>query len=286
MFRLMLTCALCGLAVVSAPSRFFVEILPDTGSPRSVDVTVENGPQPDFFGKVYGKGNQLAVDSQDFPALARTGLHSEAELDRAQTITGRPVGEITRLAQPGGLSTGGFLAAGEAIIPVLKADNRRVAKLGLVHRQLAEPMFHVWNLLLAELAAGRQPWGALTIRYQGQTVHLETSTSSVFQESIFEDEIRGTSAFTARRQPNPEETAFLLSRYQGSELATVLARLCSFRTGEMAPFYVARYGFYEGHTRFRAEPLAIAFIFGLKSIQQIEAAFPGRLPVVLSGLSD
>jgi hypothetical protein len=278
--------ALCGLALASAANRFFVEILPDAASPRSVDVTVENGSQPDFFGKIYGKGDQLAVDSRDFPALARTGLHSEAELAAVQTITGRPVGEITKLAQPGGLSTGGFLAAGEDIVSVLKADNRRVAKLGLVHRQLAEPMFHVWNLLLAELAAGRPPWGALTIRYQGQTIHLETSTSSVFQESIFDDEIRGTSAFTARRQPNSEETAFLLSRYQGSELATVLARLSSFRTGEMVPFYIARYGFYEGHTGFRADPLAIAFIFGLKSIQEIEAAFPGKLPVVLSGLSD
>ena len=38
-----------------------------------------------------------------------------------------------------------------------------------------------------------------------------------------------------------------------------------------------RYGFYEGHTDCRADPIAISFIFGLKSIEKIESAFQGRL---------
>jgi hypothetical protein len=38
-----------------------------------------------------------------------------------------------------------------------------------------------------------------------------------------------------------------------------------------------RYGFYEGHTDYRADPIAIAFIFGMRSLEQIEAAFDGRL---------
>jgi hypothetical protein len=41
-------------------------------------------------------------------------------------------------------------------------------------------------------------------------------------------------------------------------------------SGEMHPFYIWRYGFYEGHTAWRSDPIAIAFIFGLKSIEEIE----------------
>ena len=57
----------------------------------------------------------------------------------------------------------------------------------------------------------------------------------------------------------------------------MVAALSSFHTGEMVPYYIMRYGFYEGHTGYRAEPIAIAFIFGLKSLEQIESAFEGRL---------
>jgi hypothetical protein len=62
----------------------------------------------------------------------------------------------------------------------------------------------------------------------------------------------------------------------------VLARLGSVHTGEMAAYYITRYGFYEGHTDYRADPLALAFIFGLRSIQELEAAFPGALDATLA----
>jgi len=52
-------------------------------------------------------------------------------------------------------------------------------------------------------------------------------------------------------------------------------------TGEMQPFYIYRYGFYEGHTSWRINPIAIALMFGLKPIEEIEAAFAGQLPRVL-----
>jgi hypothetical protein len=45
----------------------------------------------------------------------------------------------------------------------------------------------------------------------------------------------------------------------------------------MVPYYIMRYGFYEGHTDYRADPIAIAWIFGLRNIEQIEAAFDGGL---------
>jgi hypothetical protein len=65
-------------------------------------------------------------------------------------------------------------------------------------------------------------------------------------------------------------------------MAALLKKLSSIQTGEMLPYYIMRYGFYEGHTDYRADPVAIAWIFGLKSLEQIEAAFPGRLEDVLT----
>ncbi len=53
--------------------------------------------------------------------------------------------------------------------------------------------------------------------------------------------------------------------------------LTRIRTGEMEPHYVMWYGFYEGLTPWRTDPVAIALIFGLRTLEEIEAAFPGRL---------
>ena len=71
-----------------------------------------------------------------------------------------------------------------------------------------------------------------------------------------------------------------MSAQQKDELITQLTRM---QTGEMEPYYIMRYGFYEGHTPWRVDPIAIAFIFGLRSLEEIEAAFPGTLHEVLTG---
>jgi len=65
-------------------------------------------------------------------------------------------------------------------------------------------------------------------------------------------------------------------------MAELLKKLSYVHISEMAPYYIMRYGFYEGHTDYRADSLAIAWIFGLKSLGQIEAAFPGRLDKTLT----
>ena len=66
-------------------------------------------------------------------------------------------------------------------------------------------------------------------------------------------------------------------------MAELVKRLSHILTGEMEPYYVMRYGFYEGHTDYRVDPVAIAFIFGLRSLEEIEAAFPNRLHEILTG---
>jgi hypothetical protein len=42
-----------------------------------------------------------------------------------------------------------------------------------------------------------------------------------------------------------------------------------------------RYGFYEGHTFWRVDPVAMAFIFGFKSLEELDGIFEGKLDKVL-----
>jgi len=50
----------------------------------------------------------------------------------------------------------------------------------------------------------------------------------------------------------------------------------------MSPYYIMRYGFYEGHTDYRSDPITIAFIFGLRDLEEIENVFHGNLDQVLT----
>jgi len=251
-------------------------------------VTVENGDTMDYARGLWGKGMQLLVDGDDFPALAATGLHSRDELCATRTITGRPVGEITRLGRPGVISLAGFLAPGEDIIGVLLADNRTVAALGLTHTELARPLYHLRNVTFSRMEIFQRERRTLDLDrllYNGRLVDIVITGSKGWQESLFDDEILGMFQFEISRPLEPAERAFLEERYGslGVEgLEALIRRLSYLHTGEMVPYYIQRYGFYEGHTSYRADPVAIAFIFGLSSLEQIEAAFPGRLAEVLA----
>jgi len=234
---------------------------------------------------------QRYVNAPDFPTLARTGLHSAQELARTVTITGRSLAEITDLGRPGGLSEDGFMAADEDVLSVLEGDNGLVSALGLTHPQMARPLFHVWNMIEADVEAGRwnhaeHRWDRIRqIAYNGRRVDLEAHDTKGGQESIFEDGLEGAFFIRIQREPTAEED-HLLDRSYGSlpeeTWNAFLHRLTTIETGEMQPHYIQWYGFYEGHTGWRTDPIAIAFIFGLRSLEEIEAAFPGRLPEVLS----
>jgi hypothetical protein len=234
---------------------------------------------------------QHRVDGHDFPALARTGLHSAAELARVVTITGRSLAEITDLGRPGGLSHAGFLAEDEDVRSVLEGDNRLVAALGLTHPQLARPLFHVWNIVDADATAGR--WNMARHRwdryqfllYNQREVQVEAHDTKGVQESIFDDGLEGYFHIEIRRPPTPEEEASLRRTYghlPPERWGLLVKRLSVLQTGEIEPHYVQWYGFYEGHTEWRVDLLAIAFIFGLRTLDEIEAAFPGRLDEALT----
>ncbi len=264
-------------------------VLATTREGRStfIPVTVENG--ADYEYARSGKGRQLDVDGGDFPTLARTGLHSDLELAQAKTITDRSVAEITEIGRPDNSSGIGFMSDDEDIVSVLRGDNRLVGALGLTHPQLARPLFHVWNSILAQLHAIRhhgRPWGEIVeIRYHGRKISLEWQTTRGWQESIFHDEIYGGCHIYISREPEEAERTFLQNAYprlSPEAMTQLVTKLSRIHIGEMVPYYVMRYGFYEGHTDYRADPLAIAFIFGLRSIEEIEQAFAGELEATLT----
>jgi hypothetical protein len=70
-----------------------------------------------------------------------------------------------------------------------------------------------------------------------------------------------------------------LTEQEFQELQT---RLSMINTGEMEPQYIMRYGFYEGHTYWRTDPIALSFIFGIKSLQELDRLFNGGLHKALS----
>jgi hypothetical protein len=221
-----------------------------------------------------GKGNQLEVDAEDFPALAETGLHSEIELDQTKTITGRSVVVITEIGRPERSSGSGFMALDEDIISVLKGDNRLVEKLGLTHPQTAKALFHVWNLVYL-------PFQEIEyLIYNGKKIFVEIQGSRGWQDSIFKDEILGSHTLKIWRELEPDEKELLKSKYShlsAEQQEGLIEDLSLIATGEMPFYYIMRYGFYEGHTDFRVDPIAVSFVFGLRSLDFIDNALGGNI---------
>jgi hypothetical protein len=248
-------------------------------------VTVEN--REDLEEVWYTQGRQLVVDTADFPTLAATGLHSEEELTRTMAITVRSVEEISSIGRPEQYSGEGFLALDESILSVLIGDNRLVQRLGLTHPDLARPLFHMCNIIQAVMSdsvhvkRGDQQ----AILYNDRKINLKFSGAKGWQESIFDDEILGYWEIEIGRELNDNELALLSNQHTDlpeEAYSQMIRRLSNIHTGEMVAYYVMRYGFYEGHTGYRADPLAIASIFGLRTIKDINEIFGVGLHAALS----
>ena len=248
-------------------------------------VTVEN--REDLEEVWYTQGRQLVVDTSDFPTLAATGLHSEEELAQTEAITGRSVQEITSIGRPEQCSGEGFLGWDESILSVLIGDNKLVQRLGLTHADLGKPLFHVSNVIQAVMAdsvhvkRGDQH----AILYNDRRINLKFWGAKGWQESIFDDEVLGYWEIEIERALDENELAFLSSQHTdlSEEAYSQMIKCLSYmHTGEMVAYYIMRYGFYEGHTDYRADPIAIASIFGLRSINEIDEAFGSDLHAALS----
>jgi dipeptidyl aminopeptidase/acylaminoacyl peptidase len=256
-----------------------------------IDATAENGDTLDYRSGKQGKGNQVMSDQSDFPGLAATGLHAEEELENTKAITGKSVSKITVDGRPGASSGAGFMAANETILSVLLGDNRMLEKLNLKHPDLARPLFHLWNInnvweRYNDQAPPESDIEITGLIYNAAVVGIRISGSRGWQESIFNDEILGNYHLEAWRDLTEAEEDFLKVHYgtlSEQEFAALKTMISTLHTGEMVPYYINRYGFYEGHTDFRAEPLAIAFIFGIRSLEEIHQAAGGDLYRYLTG---
>jgi hypothetical protein len=229
---------------------------------------------------------QLRVDRSDFPVLARDGLHDRDGWSAIKTINGRSTDDITDLARPGGLSSSRFLAADENVLSVLRGDDDVVRGMGLTHPELARPLFHVWNLMQTDIELGRwnmreHRWDNMTgMKYNDGWVLLEAHDTKGGQESPFADGLTGAFWIVLRRSLSKAEEEYLHAEYHSLDPErwdTLHGTLTRIFTGEMEPHYIMWYGFYEGHTAWRADPVGIARIFGLRTLGELEAAFPAQL---------
>jgi hypothetical protein len=270
--------------IITDSGREIITLVSKEGQYFLADVTLANEGNLDYASRKWAKGKQLEVNAEDFPTLARSGLHSEPELMSRRTITGIPIETINSTGRPENLSWAGFIAGDEDILSVLIGDNRVVAALGLNHKQTARTLFHIWNMILVHIEIkGHRRYIFEEfdhILYNNKRVRLRAEGTRGWQESIFNDEIQGMYQIEIWRDLSPEETEYLKRKYGRigpQELSTLITKLSKIKTGEMVPYYIMRYGFYEGHTSYRADPIAIAFIFGLKSLEEIDNSLNGKL---------
>lgn len=250
-----------------------------------IDATVENGEPFDYKRNLHGKGNQLMADSEDFPFLAERGIHSEKELRNTKAITGKSVSQITVDGRPWGSSGVGFMTDEETIMSVILADNRTVRSMGLTHPDIARPLFHLWNISreMEDFGLDTASGDRLQLEamyYNGKEINLNITGSRGWQESIFNDEILGTGHIEISRELSQDEMKFLEQNYgnlPADKFEELKRTLFNIHTGEMVFFFINRYGFYEGHTEYRVDPVAVALIFGMRSIGDVHSAVDGDL---------
>jgi hypothetical protein len=150
---------------------------------------------------------------------------------------------------------------------------------------MARPLFHVFNIILT-VRKDSERGNIKGVMYNGKMIFLKFWGSKVWQESLFHDEILGYWEIEMHRDLTEREKSFLSERYPDlteEEMAAMIHTISHIHTGEMVPYYIMRYGFYEGHAGYRADPLAISFIFGLKRLEEIEDWFKGTLHQALTG---
>jgi hypothetical protein len=262
---------------LSVDGREYVVVELADGSFGLVDVTRSDHPE------------QLQVD-HEFESLAATGLHDQNQLATLTRLNDRPLSEIDSDARPGGLSEDGFIAPDETVAAVIAGDDRLVRAMGLTHADLARPLWHIWNLVQTDLELGRwnmaeHRWDNIRrLKYNGHWISLEVHDTKGGQRSPFGDGLEGAFWMVFWRPVPVPEQEWLHARY-GHHGPTawneLVGRLSRLHIGEMEAFYITRYGFYEGHTDWRVDPLGTAWLFGLRTFDELEAAFPGALDRVV-----
>jgi len=120
----------------------------------------------------------------------------------------------------------------------------------------------------------------ISLYYNGSMVHTEAYDTKGGQRSIFNDSIQGAFHVKLWHEFSDNEMSFLKEKYEHltpEEMEEFKAMLSFLNVGEIQPQYIMRYGFYEGHTFWRACPIAISYIFGFKSLEELDDLFERNL---------
>jgi len=157
--------------------------------------------------------------------------------------------------------------------------------LGKGNQLLARPLFHLWNISniharYNESKPAEERTDLKALVYNGHEIAVQVTGSRGWQESIFNDEILGTGHMEVWRELDLHEMEFLKKQYQHlspEQFETMREGITHLHTGEMVLFYINRYGFYEGHSDFRADPVTIAYIFGIRALEELHKATGGDL---------
>jgi len=241
-------------------------------------ITQEKGEIYSCLYDLNGKGDQVWVDEPDFHSLGKTGLHSEGELNKKTMITGRSIEVINFISKPNRFSDAGFLAEDEDVISVLKRRQQNCYENGNGSFSDGKTFISYLECTSGDYLEGQSD--TATIYYNSNKVNIIRTWLNGYQESIFHDEIEGRNNIQIWRDLNKEELEFLKRSYSDlpeDSFRLLINRLTHLHISEMLPFYIMRYGFYEGHTSYRADPLTISVVFGLKSIKDIDSIFKNDL---------
>jgi hypothetical protein len=218
-------------------------------------------------------------------SLLSTSICSFDHLSQLTHLHGLPISEIERRARPGSYSRCGFLDSRESFKEVMDRDWKIVQAMGFTHVQLADYLrksqsgtnfklddtlnafisevcksqsifqrfihfikFYYKNLSVNCISSIFSGFSNMVVCYQN-TIRIETNglSSCGFQEDIFENPASGYPGERWGDCPT-------LTNSNGQKLLI--------STGGIN--YIERYGFYQGSTPFRINPIeAIAIVTGL-----------------------
>ena len=208
---------------------------------------------------------QRRVDAHDFPTL-RADRPALGCGSRAVGDDHRPLARRDRRPRPAGRSLDGGLPGRRRGRPERPRRRQPAGGRARAHPPAARPPA-LAPPFTARRGRGRGP------RHQGRTgVDLRRRPRGLLphRDPAVADAGRGGVSPAEVRPPSPRT----VGPPRGAAERDA--------PGEIEPHYVQWYGFYQGHTTWRVDPIAIAFVLGLRALDEIEAAFPGRLDEALT----
>ncbi len=191
------------------------------------------------------------VDEQGFTI---GGVNKSEIISNLKHITGIPIAEIEKTARPRKYSHSGFLGNEEQLVGILTIDNEFVLGKNFTHQQLAEPLFYVMNLFSLDTDNFDRE---KNFSYNGMQYNARYVKHQGYQGSIFADNLLIDRDFIIKNESNNQEISF----------------------SGILPYYIWRYGFYEGNTSYRLEPQDIINTFFSPDADKINQPLPQSLPV-------